>query len=588
MSSLVPPTVSTKAPFDKGKSKRSSKKGAPSHSSRRVKNDTGKDVTHVVRVTVLGLAGITVDRSKCRYSSKDADLPASPSKMRAVVAFSRNSMIRGTTTLSKKLTRSPNEDVVVATTETEQEEVSSVAKNGEVLATEENREEALSVAKSATRDDAASATAKENAEEEAVGEDDEATHETKSSKGSMPPPRRHLAVWASDDGTLGSTVTFEANLHRSDKEGTKSGTAASSAFTPKSFDLTIGLTDGRNSDHAAVALPLGVATLAVSGEESTKEKAVTVDLPVWTLSQARPLDAADGGGYPLITIAPASEATADGVTSLKKKRTGLQRLFSKKDKHGNIAFPSSAERDAFSCAYSMDSTGDAILRVSMEVSEKTSAAGISKGTGATVHKDQKSRRKVSKRPGSPVPSQSDSSFDVDTDSDDETEWTEETDYTGSIVTAEDETITLDDSLVTNEENSIVFFSWVNRPGRLRGDDRRQRGRRSVRRSTTFPCVDKSNGNTSIKVLGRQVPLPSCTRSDSYDSREDMTHVTADFFSDSYQIPLCRGIAKKEDDDSTTMFTDQNSAASTRIVDIMNEVLCQSEEPKKEGLKCTLR
>jgi len=593
MSSLVAPLLSPKvASSDYGKSK-PPKSSSKSKSARRVKSGvapaSGKDVTHVIRVTVLGLAGITVDRSKCRYSSKDEELPASPSKMRAVVAFSRNSMIRGTTTLSKPLTRSPNDDVVVTTIETAEEDT-SVAKSGEVLpavVTTENEEE-VAVEKS---------TEGEEAEVVVVvgaggGGDDEATHETKSTKGSvLPPPKRHLAVWTSEDGFLGSTVTFETNLHRSDRGGKKSN-VASSAFVPKSFDLTIGLTEGNNSDQTAVALPLGVATLAISGDESMKgESGVTVDLPVWTLSQARPLDTSDGtGGYPLITLAPASETSMEGIP-LKKKRTGLQRLFSKKDKNGNIAFPSSAERDAFSSAYSMDSAGDAILRVSLEVYEKGSAGETSKDTPIQTVHDQNSRN-VSNRPASPVArkSQGTDSYDDETyDSDEETEYTDETDFTdeatdftGSLITTEDETITLDDSIVTNEDNRMVFFSWINHPGRPRDDDMRERGKRADRRHSRDSSPGESKGHVSVNVLGRHVRLPACERSNSSDSREDMTHVTADFFGDSYQIPLCRGIAKREDDDdSTTAFTEHDSASGSRIMDIMTGALCQNDTRDEE-------
>ena len=567
MSSLVPPPFPVKGvSIEKSpKLKSARKKVAPTRSARRVKNgavSTGTDVTHVVKVTVLGLAGITVDRSKCRYSPEDEDLPASPSKMRAVVAFSRNSVIKGTTTLSKPLTRSPNEDVVLATPETE--------------------EEVPFVAKSASGDDAATQT-------------------TGSTGGSTRhPPRRHLAVWVSEDRSLGSAVTFEANLHRSDM-GVAKNAAASSAFAPKSFDLTIGLTEGYNSDQAAVALPLGVASLAVSGNESTNGESVIVDLPVWSLSQARPLSSSDGmGGYPLITLASRQNAVTDGI-HLKKKRTGLQRLFSKKDRNGNIAasFPSKAERDAFSAAYSMDSAGDAILRVSLEVHEKIPATNISEDRPV---KDSKTHKKVSNRPGSPVGlkgHETDSYDDVTYDSDegteltDETEYTDEyTDYTGSIITAEDETITLDDSIVTTEDDRMVFFSWVNRPDRPSHGER-ERERRAGKRSDRSSLRQDPRGAVSMTVLGHQVRIPACGsvddgRSTSGDSREDMTHVTADFFGESYQIPLCRGVAKKEGDDSTTTFSEQSSASDERprIMDFMNGAFCQSNGRSKQDLKNT--
>jgi hypothetical protein len=586
--SLVPPLQPRAATI---KARNSSKNNvAPTRSAHREKD--ANDGTHVIRVTVLGLAGITVDRSKCRYSSKDAHLPASPSKMRAVVAFSRNSVIRGTTALSKPLTRSPTDDVVVATTDTEEAEISSVAKSApvEVVASTQSEEQEISPVDDSEKEDTAAV------------DENSATHEITSTNPS-PQLRRHLAVWASEDLSIGSTVTFEAALHRYDSAGDKS-TAASSAFAPKSFDLTIGLTESKSSDQTAVALPLGVATLTVTGDESTNGESVMVDLPVWTLLQTRPLDNADGSdGYPLITLVPASESMKDGIP-LKKKRAGLQRLFSKKDKNGILPFPSSAERAAFSSAYSMDSAGDAILRVSVEVYEKDSVLD------AAAEAQKNRRKKLSNRPGSPVvrKEQEIDSYDDSTyNSDEDTELTDRTDETGcndedtdyssslatgddesitlqtaedetvtlittegetiTLITTEDETITVDDSRVTNEDNKRVFFSWVNRPKHDRGGSRGRVGRKSGRRT--------NRGSTPFRV-------PGCERSVSRDSREDMTHVTADFFGDSYQIPLCRGIAKKDDDDdddddSTTTYSDQNTAAgSTMIVDIMNHAFCQND------------
>jgi hypothetical protein len=85
---------------------------SPSRSPRKGKNgasSSGTDVTHIVRVTVLSLAGVTVDQSKCKEISKDS--PALPSRMRSVMALSRNSASRGTITLSEPLVRSPFDDI---------------------------------------------------------------------------------------------------------------------------------------------------------------------------------------------------------------------------------------------------------------------------------------------------------------------------------------------------------------------------------------------------------------------------------------------------------------------------------------------
>jgi hypothetical protein len=98
-----PPLINAKVPTTPlSQLARKSKKGLAS---------MGRDMTHVVRVTVLGLADIIVDRSK----NKDKNAPAPPSEMRAIVAFSKNSTIKGTTSLSKPLARSPSNGIVMTT-----------------------------------------------------------------------------------------------------------------------------------------------------------------------------------------------------------------------------------------------------------------------------------------------------------------------------------------------------------------------------------------------------------------------------------------------------------------------------------------
>lgn len=60
-------------------------------------------VLHVVRVTVVGLTGITVDSAMEVAIGKDKELPAPPQQMRAVLAVMRDSETHGITALSKRL-----------------------------------------------------------------------------------------------------------------------------------------------------------------------------------------------------------------------------------------------------------------------------------------------------------------------------------------------------------------------------------------------------------------------------------------------------------------------------------------------------
>lgn len=334
----LPPKGSRKPPTEDTGAQHSR---TSSRSSDRVREKTfsgDSDVTHVVRVTILGLAGITVDKSKCRTTftkGKTKDLPAPPSKMKAVVAFSRSSTIHGTTTLSKGLAQSPSEAIVVSTGQEEGVE------------TPEHRHSRR-------------------------GEDDTATQSSQSSRSSEGSrPLRHIAVWASDCA-MGSTVSFEASLHRSDKNVGVEQSRASSPFVPKSFELTVALTEDDNESNK-IALPCGVTSLAIAGDECKGGKAVSLDLPVLNLAQARPLASNKNGlgGFPMIGLAPMSSdpGPAGQEPGKKKKSNGLQRLFKK---NGSEKLPSISERKAFLSAYSMDPTGDAVLRVALEVYEKGS------------------------------------------------------------------------------------------------------------------------------------------------------------------------------------------------------------------------
>jgi hypothetical protein len=80
-------------------------------------------------------------------------------------------------------------------------------------------------------------------------ETETATHTT----GTSDRPQRHVAVWASDTSTLGSVVTFEANLPSVENQSS----------SPIVFDLTIALVEDDGQDHT-IALPFGVTTLGIS------------------------------------------------------------------------------------------------------------------------------------------------------------------------------------------------------------------------------------------------------------------------------------------------------------------------------------
>jgi len=277
---------------------------------------------YVVRVTVLGLAGISVDRLRCRDKRNRPFYPAEPSKMKAVVAFSSANdwtSMKGITALSRNLVSSPpppsyNQYVITTT--------------------------------------------------------------------------RHVAVWtASDSGSMGSVVTFEAYLTPEEE-------------IAKSFGLTIALAEDDDEQVRKVALPFGIASLPIRGGECKGGKVVTLDLPVSNLvvntikktttlnektqkkkkigTTSHRSSSLSPSMYPtMIAISPKSMTTTKkngkDVTSTniaRKRGVPFQKLFQKEPK---VNLPLERQRKEFENTYQMDTkNGDAILRVSMEVYEKGS------------------------------------------------------------------------------------------------------------------------------------------------------------------------------------------------------------------------
>lgn len=327
---------------------------------------------HVVRVTVLGLAGVVVNRApvaapetiapapsrRGRRGNKHKDVapppspslpdcvPLDPSDLKAVVAFSRNRRVNGISPPSLPLAPSPS-----------------------------NRE------------------------------------------GDDPERGRYIAVWGSvgedDDDCSAPRDDRDADDKAAVEDGHSVGGAsiASSAFAPKSFEVTVALGDERRVGRAAYTV--GVATLAITGEECAREGAArVVDLPVLSLDQARPGVSMGSGKtmrpwYPVIALgnvatdaeeaveetpvdaaedSAACDSDAASTNGKKKKRLGLKRLFRKRstsEKNLNDPVADSApnpnkralfvaeEKEAFSRIYGIDSS-DAVLRISVEVYEKGS------------------------------------------------------------------------------------------------------------------------------------------------------------------------------------------------------------------------
>ena len=313
---------------------------------------------HIVRVKVLGLAGITVQP---KHQNNAPNIPP-PSNLKAIIAFSRSQKVQGTSPPSLSLVPSPATNIVLVDNQPPQ----IVANRG-----------------SGSVDEADGPSSFE----------------------------RYIAVWGDSGPEEERATVFETTLHRSlngapspgqnDDASIGGGSVTSSAFTPKSFEVTIALGDERSK---RAAFSVGVATLAISGDECTKDgMAKILDLPVLSLEQAQPIVAgAKQPWLPIIAMKPTVDESDNTITiqeenpsvenvtgsenqvEKKKKKKGFSRLFGKKKKEEatnsspdkdssiNKLMTTSDEKVAFSQIYGIDPS-DAVLRVSIEVYEKGSA-----------------------------------------------------------------------------------------------------------------------------------------------------------------------------------------------------------------------
>ena len=66
-----------------------------------------EEIVYQVNVKVMGMAGIAVNRARCREATKKAMSPRSPEQMSAVVTFLYETQTHAVTAPSKNLKRSP-------------------------------------------------------------------------------------------------------------------------------------------------------------------------------------------------------------------------------------------------------------------------------------------------------------------------------------------------------------------------------------------------------------------------------------------------------------------------------------------------
>lgn len=307
---------------------------APRPSNEILKGDTRREIQYVVKVNVLGIAGITVDRPKCRDVSNSDRAPGPPKHMTAVVSILHNSEMQGCTAMSSELKRSPQDSVIIRA-------------------------------------------------QGADGEEEEVP--MTSSTNSEHRIQRHVAVWSADDAPdQESAVYFETTLARQDS----AKSAASFALARKNFDLIVGLSDGTSDAEKRFALPIGAANLAISADHP-QGLVATMDLPVYPLT----LSASNSQDYCAIPM------DAEERNMPKKKRAGLARVFARKSqtdlRETNFAVGDD-EKESFATTYAVDSNGDALLRVEVEVWEKGSTPSVQSRTSRSSTKFSKSNSVTTK------------------------------------------------------------------------------------------------------------------------------------------------------------------------------------------------
>mmetsp|Transcript_26697 Transcript_26697/g.60283 ORF Transcript_26697/g.60283 Transcript_26697/m.60283 type:complete len:835 (-) Transcript_26697:23-2527(-) len=238
-------------------------------------------------------------------------------------------------------------------------------------------------------------------------------------------PERFVALWSDNDSTAKSpntalhysnSIAFEADLRPSTSTSSAAKDApgnatAGTAYAPKSFCVTVGLLPdtkpktksetgaAANADDGepTFAIPIGFANLLVKGNETLDGKRAQVDLPLSTLSSsAIAQDTSRGNSkansmvaaFPLIELASgaAADEKVDSNRGKKAKKQSLvKRMFSRRQPPSSSSLtdsvyngrprsiyqlgrpPNARERSLFLDRYSVDPSGDAVLRVGLEV-----------------------------------------------------------------------------------------------------------------------------------------------------------------------------------------------------------------------------
>jgi len=239
----------------------------------------------------------------------------------------------------------------------------------------------------------------------------ESNDEVESNYSNCQGPERFVAVWNDDCKEVNqkllntsNTVAFEAELVPSKGE---SENGPSSTFAPKTFCVSLGLVPYKEGDETPnegggplLAIPIGFSNLTINGEETLNGRRKQLDLP---LTSAKNLIGPFDVESPLIQLTKAdgddanvkNGTNAKNETKPKKSKSIVKRMFRKGKKTNSEARsifqlgrpPNNEERRRFLERFGIDQSGDAIIRVALEVFPR----------GSELEKTFRQRAKLRKR-----------------------------------------------------------------------------------------------------------------------------------------------------------------------------------------------
>ncbi|KAL7457601.1 hypothetical protein ACHAWC_009187, partial [Mediolabrus comicus] len=241
---------------------------------------------------------------------------------------------------------------------------------------------------------------------------------------------RFVAVW-NDDCSINddvgtnqkllntsNAVAFEAELVPSSLDENEKNLPAINnvgAFAPKNFCVTLALVPDNNDENETISnnemplfgIPIGFCNLTINGEETLNGRRRQLDLPLSSYKDfIGPLDRQS----PLIQLTKADDNVNDVKSSetkkTKKSKSIVKRIFKKSGKKGanNGATsifqlgrpPNAEERNLFLERFGVDQSGDAIIRIALEVFPRGSALEKTFRHAAKLRK-RRQRKKAEER-----------------------------------------------------------------------------------------------------------------------------------------------------------------------------------------------